>query len=280
VKSNYSYSFLEKLLFPKTRLDLSKLKSQLSGKTILITGASYGIGRSCAELLSQTGAHLILIARTLEALESLKKTADANGGQAFIYSLDLRKASEINSLLDSINENHSIDYFINNAGKSIRRPLIESLDRYHDFSRTMAINYEAPVKLALKLIPQLSENSGHLINISAINVLMAPAPYWAAYQASKSAFDQWFRSFHAEIEALGIKTTSIYLPLVKTRMMKPTKTYEKMPAMHPDHVALIVAKSILKGKKIHKPWWSILGEIGSVLFSKSIMRFHRKMGRK
>ncbi len=269
------YSLIEHLLFPPTRLNASKLKNQLNGKVVLITGASYGIGESLSRLLAHTNAHLILVGRTREKLIEVQKSIQSEGGSAEIFPVDLRNDDEIQSLIRHLNALPSLDVFVNNAGKSIRRPLVESLDRYHDFSRTMAINYEAPVKLMLALLPQLQKSQGHVINISAINVLIAPAPYWAAYQASKTAFDQWFRSATPEIEHLKINTSTIYLPLVKTRMIAPTSSYDKMPAMTPEHVAKIIGKCIANKKRIHKPWWSFFGELGSVLFRRTWARMAR-----
>jgi len=262
------YHLLEHILFPKTSLNTTNLNSVLKGKLVLITGASFGIGEALALMLAKTDAKLILIGRTKEKLLSIKQNITKKGGNATLFVADLRNDDEIQSLIQFLHQQSRIDFFINNAGKSIRRPLIESLNRYHDFSRTMAINYEAPVKLTLALLPKLKQHSGHIINISALNVLMAPAPYWAAYQASKSAFDQWFRSFGPEIEQLGVSTTSIYLPLVRTRMITPTKKYNKMPAMMPNHVAKIICKYMIHKKRTYKPWWSFTGIFGSVLFRK------------
>ena len=260
------YRCIEHILFPQTFLRSKKLKENLKGKSVLITGATFGIGERVALLLANTGARLILVGRTREKLLSIQNKIKSSGGTAEVFAADLRNDNEIQSLIHFLNHQSRLDVFINNAGKSIRRPLADSLDRYHDFSRTMAVNYEAPVKLMLALLPKLQENSGHIINVSAINVLMAPAPFWAAYQASKSAFDQWFRSAGPEIEHMGIATTTVYLPLVRTRMIAPTKAYDNMPAMSPDHVAKIIGKCILTRKRRYKPWWSFFGEIGSVLF--------------
>lgn len=274
------YRLLERFLFPRTFLNQEKLKEKLKGKTILITGASFGIGESLALLLANTQAHLILVGRTKDKLLAIQTEISKRGGTAEVFPADLRNDDDLQLLIEFLKDQNRLDVFISNAGKSIRRPLVESLDRYHDFSRTMAINYEAPVKLLLALLPKLKENSGHVINISAINVLMAPAPYWAAYQASKTAFDQWFRSASPEIENMGIAITTIYLPLVRTRMIAPTTAYDKMPAMQPDHVARIIGKCLVTRKRRFKPWWSFFGEIGSVLFRRSWERSARNYVRK
>ena len=261
------YSILESVLFPSTNLNEKKLRQRLKGKTVLITGASYGIGEALAYKLAPTGAHLLLIARTTEQLEIVKKNIEDQGGAATIYPTDLTKPEQVQQLIVSLlNLPSGIDIVINNAGKSIRRPIKDSLDRLHDFTRTMGVNYLGPVQLLLSLIPILEKNKGQVINISAINVLLAPAPSWAAYQASKTAFDQWFRCASPELELSGIATTSIYLPLVRTRMIAPTPIYNNMPAMNAGHVAKIICNCIINRSKRHTPWWLIFPQVASAIF--------------
>ena len=133
--------------------------------------------------------------RTEEKLNLVKNEVESKGATAEVRALDLRNEEQLEAFILGLTlREKSIDVFVSNAGKSIRRSIYESLDRGHDFERTMAINYYVPVKICLALIPILERNSGHILNISAINVLIEPMPEWAAYQASKSAFDQWFRS--------------------------------------------------------------------------------------
>jgi short-subunit dehydrogenase len=270
--SNYrrmsdKYSFLECLLFPYTRLNKDKLSVKLKQRTVLITGASYGIGEALAYKLAENDVYLILTGRTASKLHLIKETIIGKGGKVDIFPADLRNSEELEGLISFLKErNGGIDIFVNNAGKSIRRTIENSLDRYHDFTRTMAINYNAPVQLTLSLIPILKENQGHIINISAINVLLNPVPKWAAYQASKVAFDHWFRCVVPELNARRVATTTIYLPLVKTRMIEPTEAYRNMPAMKPEHVARIICKSIITHKRVYKPWWLIFGEFTSFIF--------------
>jgi NAD(P)-dependent dehydrogenase (short-subunit alcohol dehydrogenase family) len=172
-----------------------------------------------------------LVARTAEKLQELQQRVTAKGGRADIFPCDLTDRDAVAALLAQLQqEPGGIDIFVNNAGKSIRRSIFDSLDRFHDFTRTMNLNYFGPVQLLLGLIPGLVARQGQVINISAINVLLAPMPLWAAYQASKSAFDQWLRTVAPELNARGVATTTIYLPLVRTRMIEPTAAYKKMPA--------------------------------------------------
>lgn len=263
----HRYSFVENLLFPPTYLNKKKLKLKLKEKTILITGASSGIGEKLAYLLSEINVHLILVARTEDKLLTMKSEIEKKSAKVSVYCVDLRNKEEMKGLLSFIHQiPEGLDLIVSNAGKSIRRSIINSLDRYHDFTRTMAINYFAPVELLLSTIPLLRKNQGQVINISTVNALLIPIPYWAAYQASKSAFDTWFRSAAPELNTMGISTTSIYLPLVKTPMILPTTAYKDFPVMCPNHVAKIICKTMYTQRQKYKPWWLIFGQLGSIIF--------------
>lgn len=251
------------LFFPRLGYDRARLHRRLCGKSVLITGASFGIGACLAVRLADTGAHLLLVARTAEQLREVQAQVAARGGRADVFPCNLAHPNEVEALLQQLPA--SIDIVISNAGKSIRRSLCDSLDRPHDFTRTMNVNYHGPVQLLLGLIPRLAARRGHVINISAVNVLLAPMPRWAAYQASKTAFDQWFRSAAPELNACGVSATSIYLPLVRTRMIAPTKEYRHMPAMEPAEVADLICRAILARRRRYAPWWMPAAELASVL---------------
>lgn len=259
---------LERLLFPSVKVKQQDLSKAIKGKIVLITGASYGIGECVAYGLAREGVTLILVARTAEKLHALKQDLEQNGAIVHTFSADLRKEAALDALFEYLQQ-HSlaeVDILISNAGKSIHRFIYDSLDRFHDFKRTMALNYEAPVQMMLRLIPAIAQKKGQIINISAINVLLAPAPGWAAYQASKTAFDQWFRCASAELKARGIVCSSVYFPLVRTRMMAPTAAYQEMPAMQPEQAAEIIFRTIIKRSRIYSPWWVFPAQVFSVLF--------------
>ena len=263
----HQYNFLEKLLFVPTSLNKEKLKCSVNGKTILITGASSGIGEQVAYLLADMNVHLILVARREEKLATMKVEIEQGAAKVHIFKADLRNVEEMEGLLICIHQlPKGVDIVVSNAGISINRPIQHSLNRYHDFTRTMAINYFAPVQLLLSVIPTLAENKGQIINVSTVNALLLPIPSWAAYQASKSAFDTWMRSALPELNGMGIATTTLYLPLVRTPMIAPTTAYEKMPAMCPNHVAKIICKSMYTKRTIYRPWWLIFGQLASLFF--------------
>lgn len=256
----------ERLLFPNARISKERLEKAIHGKTIIITGASYGIGEELAMLFSGYNVHLILIARTEEKLQALANSIKANGSHCTIIAADLYQESEVDRVIEKLKcLPGGIDIFVSNAGKSITRPLTASLDRYHDFTRTNSLNYLAPVKLLLAATPLLKANKGQIVNVSAMNVLLLPAPEWAAYQASKTAFDQWFRSNLAEWRVMGIQAKTIYLPLVRTRMIAPNENYKNYPAMPPQQAAIRIARLLCSSSTCSKPWWAIFPQTGSFL---------------
>lgn len=280
----FTFSLLESILFPPSLFNERKLNRQLEGKTVLITGASSGIGEQLAYLLADIKVHLILVARREEKLTAMKGVIEKKAAQVSVFSADLRNEEEREALcrfLHTLPE--GLDIVVSNAGHSIKRSIFQSLDRYHDFKRTMDINYSAPVQLLLSLIPLLEQKEGHIINVSTVNVLLHPMPKWAAYQASKAAFDTWFLSVAPELNMNGISTTSIYLPLVRTPMIMGTTSYQKLPAMSPQHVARIIGKTLYTHKITYKPWWLIFGQLASIPYRRyleiSMLQRLRKRGR-
>ncbi|WP_042146259.1 SDR family NAD(P)-dependent oxidoreductase [Paucisalibacillus sp. EB02] len=261
VKTN---ALMEKVLFPRTFINKNKLYNELTGKTILITGASSGIGEQLVYYLGDINCHLILVARRKDKLLDIRNIIKA--AEVSIFAADLRDEYDRNEFLVFINKLDHIDYFVNNAGISIKRSIYDSLDRFHDFKRSMAINYFAPVEILLSIIPLLEKNKGQIINVSTINTLLIPFPNFSAYQASKQALDTWFQSVSPELNVKGIFTTSIYLPLVRTPMIEPTTGYQRMPAMSSEHVAIIISKSMYTKRTRFKPWWIIGGQVASLLF--------------
>ncbi|CAI3933818.1 Short-chain dehydrogenase (YqjQ) [Commensalibacter communis] len=272
---------IEIILFPKVKINQALLADKLHKKTIVITGGSFGIGEQLCRQLSEIDCHLIIVARTKEKLQQIQQELQNKPAAIYIFSADLSDEVQLDQFIKYLQQ-YSVDIMINNAGKSICRPIMKSLDRFHDFQRTMQLNYFAPVKLCLALIPQLQKNKGHIINISAVNVLLAPTAYWAAYQASKTAFDQWFRCAEAELLIKGIKVSTAYLPLVRTRMIEPTAAYQHAPTMSRQQAADHICQLIIEQRAYYKPWWTLLGQVSSVFFARAwadLMQFYLKKKR-
>lgn len=233
----------------KSRLQKHLLK-RVQGKTILITGASSGIGLTAAHRLADAGAHVLLVARTKETLDQVKEEIEAKGGMATVFPCDLNNLDAIDEVSKQIlaSVDH-IDVLINNAGRSIRRAVHESVDRFHDFERTMQLNYFGAVRLVMNILPHMMiRRQGHIINISSIGVL-ANATRFSAYVASKAALDAFSRCLSAEVNSHKIAITSIYMPLVRTPMIAPTKIYKYVPTLSPEEASDLIAHAIVKRPK-------------------------------
>ena len=245
---------------------LKKLFQQkVNGKTIIVTGASSGIGLTVSKYLAQAGAHVLLLARTKDKLDEVKAEIEAEGGKASVFPCDLNDMESIDAVSKEIlaSVDH-IDILINNAGRSIRRAVHESIDRFHDFERTMQLNYFGAVRLVLNLLPHMMQRKdGQIINISSIGVL-ANATRFSAYVASKAALDAFSRCLSAEVHSHKIAITSIYMPLVRTPMIAPTKIYKYVPTLSPEEAADLIATAIVKRpKKIA----TNLGRIASITYT-------------
>jgi NAD(P)-dependent dehydrogenase (short-subunit alcohol dehydrogenase family) len=223
---------------------------KLAGKVVLITGASSGIGLITARKCAAAGAKVLLVARTREKLEEVQRILQKAGGEAHVYPCDLSNMESIDAMADAVlNDFGHVDVLVNNAGRSIRRAVMESLDRFHDFERTMQLNYFGSVRLILKLLPSMAKRkAGQIINISSIGVL-ANAARFSAYVASKAALDAFSRCLSAEVVHKNINITAIYMPLVRTPMIAPTRMYDYVPAWSPEKAGDTVIKAILERPK-------------------------------
>ena len=220
------------------------LESPLAGRSVLVTGASSGIGEATAKAVAARGGRVLLVARRADELERVRAEIEAAGGEASAYACDLTDASAVDHLLALVEAHGGVDMLVNNAGRSIRRSLALSYDRLHDVERTIAINYIAPVRLILGLLPQMVERGdGHVVNILTWGV-QVKAPKFAAYIASKTALDTFSRIAGRETYGDGVTFTNIRLSLVRTDMIGPTDVYRRSPAMSPERAAAKVVRAL------------------------------------
>ncbi|HSR23709.1 MAG TPA: SDR family oxidoreductase, partial [Candidatus Eisenbacteria bacterium] len=224
----------------------TNLRNALDGRVVLVTGASSGIGRAVASHAGRHGARVLLVSRTAAKLDELRAEIEAAGGRAWTYPTDLSDMDACERMVARVLEEHGrVDVLINNAGRSIRRSLAQSLDRFHDFERTMRLNYFGAVKLMLAVVPGMRERrSGHVINISSIGVQAYP-PRFGAYVASKSALASLSRCIQPELADDGVAITNIHMPLVRTPMIAPTGIYRNFPTIDADQAAEMVLQAIL-----------------------------------
>jgi NAD(P)-dependent dehydrogenase (short-subunit alcohol dehydrogenase family) len=263
---------VDKIANPPRVSDPHRLRAVVSGKTVLVTGASYGLGEATARKLGAAGATVLLVARSADKLAALAASINAGGGRAAAYSADLTDLTAVAALAERLTEDHGpMDVVVSNAGKSIRRSLHLQYDRPQDFECTIGVNYLGPVRLLLGLLPAMRRRgSGHIVSVSTVGVLTAPGPRWGAYLASKSAFDVWLRSVEPELRADGVHVTSVYMTLVHTPMSEPTPILRRMPGLSAEQAADIVAKAIIDRPGSVQPLWVWPIEISSMLLPRAL----------
>ena len=239
------WDYWERNLDPDLFIDRS-LAGRVKDKVVVVTGSSSGIGKATALKLAEAGAKVILVARGEEKLIETKNEIEKAGGRAYIYTADVSDLSSCDALVARVLKEHgACDFLINNAGRSIRRGVINSFERFHDFERTMQLNYFGSLRLIFGFLPKMLEQKrGHIINISSIGVL-SNAPRFSAYVASKSALDSFSACAASEFLDKGISFTTINMPLVRTPMIAPTKMYESVPTLSPEQAADLVVEAIV-----------------------------------
>jgi NAD(P)-dependent dehydrogenase (short-subunit alcohol dehydrogenase family) len=243
----------------------------VNGKVVLITGASSGIGKAAAFKIAAAGGIPLLVARSADKLEETKQGIEAAGGTAYTYSADLSDLDSIDSLVEQVLSDHpAVDMLVNNAGRSIRRSIALSFDRFHDFERTIQLNYLGTIKLTMGLLPHMRERgSGHVVNVSSIGVQTNP-PRFSAYVASKSALDAWTRVASSEVIGDGVSFTTIHMPLVRTPMIAPTKIYDQFPTITPDEAADLICEAIRSKPKQINTRLGTFGEVAYALAPKAV----------
>ncbi|MFN7571972.1 MAG: SDR family oxidoreductase [Betaproteobacteria bacterium] len=268
---DYAYrlwDYWERNLDPDLFIDRT-LAGQVRGKVALVTGGSSGIGLAAAHKIAQAGAITVIVGREQDKLDAAKREIEdalgenANGGTVVTFSADLASMESCDQLVAWLVETYGgVDVLVNNAGRSIRRGIESSYDRFHDFERTMQLNYFGCLRVTMGLLPHMSnKRKGHVVNISSIGVL-TNAPRFSAYVASKAALDAWTRCAASEYIDLGVTFTTINMPLVRTPMIAPTKMYQNVPTLAPDEAADLIVQAI-----VYKPVRiaTRLGVFGQVL---------------
>jgi NAD(P)-dependent dehydrogenase (short-subunit alcohol dehydrogenase family) len=264
------WDYWERNLDPDLFKDRS-FEGAVNGKTVLITGASSGIGKAAAMKIAQAGGIPILVARGTEKLEETKQQIEDMGGAAHVYSADLSSTDSIDDLCERVLADHpAVDILVNNAGRSIRRSIALSYDRFHDFERTIQLNYLGTIKLIMGLLPHMrARHAGHVINVSSIGVQTSP-PRFSAYVASKSALDAWTRVVGSETISDNVHFTTIHMPLVRTPMIAPTKMYDSFPTLSPDEAADLICEAIRAQPKQINTRLGTFGEVSYALFPKAV----------
>ena len=256
------WDYWERHLDPDLQIDRS-LRGTVAGKVVLVTGGSSGIGLAAAHKFAEAGAVTIICGRDQEKLDQACQEAADKGYQFVAYAADIADMQDCDRFIAQLVQEHgAVDFLINNAGRSIRRAVESSYDRFHDYERTMQLNYFGCLRVTMGLMPgMVAKRRGHVVNISSIGVL-TNAPRFSAYVASKAALDAWTRCASSEFADQGITFTTINMPLVRTPMIAPTKIYNNVPTLSPEEAADMIAQAcIMKPVRIA----TRLGVTGQVL---------------
>jgi NAD(P)-dependent dehydrogenase (short-subunit alcohol dehydrogenase family) len=239
------WDYWERHLDPDLHIDRS-LRGTVGGKVVLITGGSSGIGLAAAHRFAEAGAVTIICGRDQDKLDAACAEAKAKGYEFIAYPADVADMADCDRFVQMLDEKHGgVDFLVNNAGRSIRRAVESSFDRFHDFERTMQLNYFGALRVTMGLLPgMMAKRKGHVVNISSIGVL-TNAPRFSAYVASKSALDAWTRCAASEFADRGITFTTINMPLVRTPMIAPTNIYNNVPTLAPEEAAEMIAQACI-----------------------------------
>src|SRR5690554_553243 len=242
------------------------LRTRVENKVCLVTGASSGIGKATAVKLAEAGAIVIICARSQAGLDATLSEIRQKGGQGYAYTCDLSLAEDCDRLVQQVLQDHGrCDILVNNAGRSIRRSVAQSFERFHDFERTMQLNYFGALRLILGFAPSMLERgSGQIINISTLGVLTS-VPRFSGYVASKAALDAFSRCAAAEWSDKGVVFTTINMPLVRTPMIQPSRVYDNLPALTPEEAADKVVQAIIQRPRRIAPPLGVFAQIAQAL---------------
>lgn len=250
------------LVWPRAAFPSRRRWSSLTDKTVLVTGASSGIGRATAELLAAQGTTVILLARPSDKLTNVVGSIVDGGGRASALPCDLAEPTQVDDAIATLAQ-AGLDGVVSNAGVSLHRSVHLGAER-GDLDRSLGVNLSGPARLLLGIVPDMIEaGGGTVVNVSTVSAKPPPAPRWGSYQATKSAFDIWLRSAAIEWRIDNIAVRSVYMPLVTTPMTTAGGLYRSAPALSAHEAAGMVVGALVGGRNRVAPWWLVWQDLAA-----------------
>jgi len=193
-------------------------EASLEGRTVIVTGASSGIGRAIAERLGGAGAHVFLAGRTQQAMDASKKVIEAAGGRASTVVLDVRDVAEVQGLVDTaMSETGRLDIMVNNAGLSYPAKITEGEpEQWRDMLETNVLALLVGCKAAVKAMRDCGAE-GHIVNISSI---AAQRPDSGVYGSTKHAVNAISASLRGELEEDSIRVVNVMPGAIATNFAR------------------------------------------------------------
>ena len=223
---------------------------KLENRVALLTGASSGIGAVIAKSLSNEGVEIIGIARSDEGLKKTKMDIEANGGKFHSISFDVSDISNLSQLKIKVeNLIGKIDILINNAG-------IEEYNYFHNYTleyiqKITSVNFIAPMEITRQFLPELIQNSGHIVNICSLAAKKGES-FNATYSATKGGLALFTDALRQELHGSGVGVSALFPGLVSDVGMY-SDSQVKAPLVLGTIPSKKVAKALVKAIKKNKP---------------------------
>ena len=257
---------------------------QLTGKNIVITGASGGIGAEIAKLCAARGANLVLLARSLDKLEQLQKQLQQRHSiQIAVYQLDVSDTEEVQAVFTRIFQTMGqVDILVNNAGFGIFREAHEA--GIEEMKAMFNVNVIGLMACTSMVLPHMRERRfGHIINIASQAGKIA-TPKSSVYSATKHAVLGYTNALRMELADCNVRVTSVNPGPIATNFFNIADekgTYVKNVErfmLQPEYVAGKVVDAMLtKTREMNLPRWMNLGSVVYTLFPKTFERLGKRM---
>jgi len=255
------------------------MRKSLVNKTVLITGASSGIGASTAKEFAKSGAEVLLVARNEIKLRKVVDEIIAAGGKANYFPADVSDFKVVQKLAEKIRAEMGIpDILVNNAGQGIWKFMVET--SYEEVAEMMAVPYFAAFYVTKAFLPDMIErNSGHIVNMTSYAGFIAFSGA-TAYIAARTAMIGFHNALTADLYHTKIKTSLAYFAKVKSDYWQNNPGSEErlptsqalIPVITPEKAAKAIVKGVQKEKRKIAAPFMIFVMNGLVLYFPSVTR--------